>query len=473
MDWAQTEMAGIDLGDVRLNNRTISVLKSLGDKPTVNIPGAFNGWDETKAAYRLFDNEKVTGDKILAPHGKATLERMKSESVILHIQDTTELDYSGQSEKSASGYLNSESRLGLYLHAMIVTTPERVCLGAAKIDLWRRDKLKNQMTAAEKKAHNKLPIKEKESYRWIQGYQIACKTAEYFPEKRVVTIGDRESDIYELFLEAENKARDGLPHSDWLIRATGDRAVDDDELENERIRNKVGNSPILGEIEFTIPPRDKKPARKVRQSVQAMRVTIHVPYHKAKKEGYRAIAITAVFVKEIDPPDNVEPVEWLLLTNIELTDDLTAFQIIEWYLCRWDIEMYFKIFKSGCNVEKLQLDTMERMDACLSLYMVVAWRIFFITVLGRKCPDLPCDVVFHDFEWKSVYAINKKTAPPEKPPSLNEMITMVAKLGGFLARKSDGFPGSKVMWIGMQRMRDFALAWETSEMLAQQGGTYG
>lgn len=94
-------------------------------------------------------------------------------------------------------------------------------------------------------------------------------------------------------------------------------------------------------------------------------------------------------------------------------------------------------------------------------------------MLGRKCPDLPCDVVFHDFEWKSVYAINKKTAPPEKPPSLNEMITMVAKLGGFLARKSDGFPGSKLMWIGMQRMRDFALAWETSEMLAQQGGTYG
>ena len=105
--------------------------------------------------------------------------------------------------------------------------------------------------------------------------------------------------------------------------------------------------------------------------------------------------------------------------------------------------------------------------------MIVAWRIFFTTMLGRNCPDMPCDTVFDKSEWKAVYVVIYKAPPPDKPPTLSDMIKLIAGLGGFLGRKGDGFPGVKTMWIGMQRMRDFALAWDAFYSNPEEGSSYG
>ncbi len=134
-------------------------------------------------------------------------------------------------------------------------------------------------------------------------------------------------------------------------------------------------------------------------------------------------------------------------------------------MCRWQIEIYFKVIKSGCQIEKLQLENLDRIKACLAIYMIITWRILFTTMIGRIAPDMPCNKVFSDSEWKSVFAVVNREKPSDIVPSLNDMIKMVAQLGGFLNRVGDGEPGVKTMWIGMQRMRDFALSWELYHQL--------
>jgi Transposase Tn5 dimerisation domain len=131
----------------------------------------------------------------------------------------------------------------------------------------------------------------------------------------------------------------------------------------------------------------------------------------------------------------------------------------------WNIEIFFKILKSGCEIEELQFESFSRIANCLALYMIVAWRILYVTMIGRHCPDISSDLIFDESEWKAVYAITQRKKPPEVAPKLDVMIKMIASLGGYLGRKHDSEPGSQVMWIGIQRMRDFAVAWEVLQEL--------
>ena len=180
--------------------------------------------------------------------------------------------------------------------------------------------------------------------------------------------------------------------------------------------------------------------------------------------------VTALLATEIDPPAGDEPVEWLLLTNLPVDTPDQALEKIAWYLCRWQVEVFFTILKSGCKIEQLQLEKRERLEPAIGFYMIVAWRVLLLTDLGRACPEMPCDVVFDDAEWKAVNLVTQRQAPPEKPPSLDTMVRMVATLGGFLNRNSDGFPGPQSLWIRLQRAADFVLALEAQRSV---GGTCG
>jgi hypothetical protein len=175
--------------------------------------------------------------------------------------------------------------------------------------------------------------------------------------------------------------------------------------------------------------------------------------------------VTALLAQEENPPNGAAPIEWLLLTNLPIDTAEQATEKLAWYLCRWQIEIYFRILKSGCKVEELQLEKLERLEPALAIYMIIAWRVLYMTMLGRECPELPCNVVFADEEWQAVYIVAKRQPPPEKPPSLDTMVRMIAGFGGFLNRKGDGFPGPQTLWIGLQRGRDFALAIETTKAM--------
>jgi len=182
------------------------------------------------------------------------------------------------------------------------------------------------------------------------------------------------------------------------------------------------------------------------------------------------VTVTALLATEPQPPAGEEPLDWLLLTNLTVDTPEQAIEKLAWYLCRWQVEVYFKVLKSGCRVEQLQLEKRKRLEPALAFYMIIAWRVLYLTMLGRDCPQMPCDAVFADEEWKAVYLVTQRKPPPEQPPSLDMMVRMVATLGGFLNRKSDGFPGPKTLWIGLQRVPDFVLALEAQRSI---GTSYG
>lgn len=422
MSWAATEFAELDLGDQRRNRRLIKLAETFARQPMAAIPAACGGWAETQAAYRFFGQDAVDWRDILAPHWHNTATRMAEHPVVLCLQDTTELDFNGQNIVGL-GRLSYDAQRGMYLHPTYAVTPDREPLGVTDAWMWARPPKGESREVAE-------------STRWIEGYERVAEQAAAVPSTRLVYVADREGDILELMQRAAE-----LDHpADWLVRAQHDRKLP----EGGKLWARVTEGAPLGEIGFTQPARPGQPARKVRQSLWARRVTL--------APGVEA---TCVVARELQPPAGVKALEWRLLTNRQASDFEAAVQLIDWYRVRWEIELLFHIVKNACRIEALQLSTMARLERAIALYLVVAWRIARLMRLGRSCPDLPAELFFEPDEWRGAYALLKKPIP-KHPPRLNQVIRMIATLGGFLGRKGDGEPGVKTLWWGLQRVTDFA-----------------
>jgi hypothetical protein len=201
--WVEEELESIDLGDERLGKRCQLLLKRFAADAQASVNGACRGWSESVGAYRFFDHEAVDEHRVLQPHRDATLKRMEEHPVVLVVQDTTELDYtSRRNSLRGAGPLNDETRVGFYDHLQVAFTPHRLCLGVLAMEVWARD-WETFRTCKERKYD---PIQTKESYRWLQGYRRACQIAEQLPQTQIVSVADREADIYECFLEAQQPA---------------------------------------------------------------------------------------------------------------------------------------------------------------------------------------------------------------------------------------------------------------------------
>ena len=450
------ELAAIDLGDQRLNHRAQRVAEKLGEKPTVSIPAACGGWDETKAAYRLFDHPEVTAESVLAPHIACTEERLRAHPRVLCVQDTTELDYTSKQDIAGLGPLNYETRRGMYLHPTLALTPERVPLGLLDLYSWVRE----PGSLGQEKDPSRA-LEEKESVRWVDGFAGVNALAEQLEDTRLTYIADREGDIYDLFVEAPCPERG----ADWLVRVQHQERLLTD---GRKLRAVLDAAPVLTEVTFDKPASNGRPARTVHQQIKAVRVTLKAPSRPDRTLA--EVTVTALLAFEPNPPADEDPLVWVLLTNLPVETPQQAIEKLAWYLCRWQIEVYFKVFKSGCRVEQLQLEKRERLEPALAFYMIIAWRVLYLTMLGRECPQMPCDTVFADEEWRAVYLVTQRQAPPDAPPSLDTMVRMVATLGGFLNRKSDGFPGPKTLWIGLQRIPDFVLALQAQRSIGESCG---
>jgi hypothetical protein len=459
MEWAIAEMKTVSLGDERLNKRLISLLDTLGNHPQDSIPVACGGWSETKAAYRFFDNEHVNAEKILLPHRVATIERIKQQKTVLLLQDTTTLNFSGQHKRRDIGPINHDKHRGLLLHPTIAVTPERLCLGVIDTYHWAREELHHWESREEKNRENhKVPLKEKESYKWLISYKKAQEIAMLTPDTQIVTVADREGDLYDLYHEAFTSTQ--ISSAYWLIRAMVNRRLldKDDNLQTLKLIETVKSTKPIGIIEFELPARNKSERRRVKQAVYVNRVRLSPPDRKRKKTRYEIVETNVVIATEIDTPPGQSPLEWILLTNIPINDSTSAHEIVKWYLCRWQIEIYFRVLKSGCKIEKLQLETQSRFDSCLTLYMIIAWRILYLTMLARECPDAPCHIIFTEEEWKVAYMMVHHKKPSNKPITLSKMLNLIAQFGGYLNRKNDGEPGPAAIWIGLKRLRDFIKA---------------
>lgn len=419
----------MELGDARRTRRLIRLVEDLSARPTASLPLAVGGWAETKAAYRLLDNDALDWREVLEVHTRRTGERMQGYPVVLCIQDTTELDFTSQPGIAGLGRLSYAAQHGLYMHPTLVATPAGLALGV--IDAW--------MWAREPKDQPHV----KESTRWMEGYEIVADLAAQVPNTRLVYVADREGDLRELMDAA---ARRGHP-ADWLVRAKHNRHT----TAGDKLWDRLARSEPLGEVEFTLPAAPGRPARLVRQTLYRDRVTLPA------RKGAPAVTVTAILAREEHPPAGERAIEWRLLTNRAAEALEQVVELIDWYRRRWLVEILFRILKSGCRVEALQLGTLERLERALVIYLIIAWRILHLVTWGRDCPDLPCEVVFDPEEWQAAWIVAHRRPPPVTPPRLGDMVRLIAGFGGFLGRKSDGHPGPKAIWEGMQRVRAFAI----------------
>jgi hypothetical protein len=446
-NWSKEELSGINFGDERLNKRIIKLAGELGEQPQAFINQACEDWAATKAAYRFFDNEKVKETQILSAHSDRVVERMKRYDVVLAIQDTTEIDFTAHPEKEGMGQIGNENGKGLLMHSTLAVTTAGLPLGLLAQQIWARGKKRDRKNYE----HKKVAIKDKESQKWLDALE---QTMTCIPKGvQVVTVGDREADIFEFLIRAEQL------DADYVIRAMSNRCL----MTTDRsLWEELEQSPLAGRLEVEVAAKKDAPARTAKVSVRYAQVELKPPQRlkEVRIDGWKPVQLWAVYVKEVYAPQGVEPLEWMLLTNVPVNNYEDALERIEWYCQRWSIELFHKVLKSGCRVEDCLLATAARLKRYLTLMSVIAWRLFWLTHINRQHPQASCTTILADHEWQALYCrINKTTDLPTQPPTVRQAVRWIAQLGGFLARKNDGEPGITVIWRGWQRLTDIVATW--------------
>lgn len=446
-DWVKNETANQVMSDARLSKRLGKILDSLSTNAQKSIPNANDTWAETVASYRFFDNDNVTFDKIMSGHKAATIERIKHQPVVLIPQDTTFLNFATEAEAKNMGTLRVKDSDQQLLHTSIAITPSRVNLGVVEGGMWKRpEKIKGAKRQIK-------PIHEKESIRWLDHYDAACRVQAACPETTVVSIADREGDIHEWFQHAEKTAEH--KRAAYIVRAKANRTLELDDDETIALWDYVNSEKSIGKYSVDLPKRNGEPGRNAVLNVVASEVRL-----KGKGKARQPLFIYVVYAKEIDPPTGVKGLEWLLLTDLNVEDFNQARTVIEWYRCRWEIETYFRVIKGGCNIVDNRLRTDQRKLNCIAIYMIIGWRLHSVTMESRRQPEIPCSEVFSKKEWEMIWIMKTKTKPPSEPPSLRKITHLLAAMGGFLGRKGDGEPGVKTVWEGYFKLLHYLEATE-------------
>lgn len=448
-DWAEQEFGGAELGDQRLNQRLLTLARDFYARPQARLPQACQSPAKTKAAYRFFQHRETQMEPLLEPHYEATRQRLADQPVVLAVQDSTSLNYSTHPATEGLGPIGSKAEgvIGLWLHSTMAFNLEGTPLGLLDVQCWARD----GATFGKKHQRKQRPIEEKESWKWLKSFQRVTEVQRCLPATQLVSVGDRESDIYELFQLALAD-----PHGPrLLIRAEQDRLMAEGQ---GHLWRSLGQQPLQGIQPIQVPRRGAQPARQARLEVHFAHVTLQPPQGK---EQLGPLTLWAVLAQEVEAPSGVKPLRWMLLTTCRVDSFEAACEKLRWYTLRWGIEVYHRTLKSGCQIEQRQLGTADSIEACLAIDLVVGWRIFHLAKLGREIPDVPCTLYFEEAEWKALVAyVNKNPLPPNQPPSLRQALRLVATLGGFLERKSDGEPGTQTLWLGLQRLDDLTAMWK-------------
>ena len=449
-EWIEVEFETLNLNDKRLDARAHKIVGDFSARPTGSIPEFSENWAATKAAYNFFSNESVSAAAILAAQRQATLERMKEYRLVLGLHDTTEVNLTHFPESEGTGPLGSGKSQGFLTHSTFVVTPEGLPLGLLAQENWVR----SAETRGQSEQRRERPIEEKESYKWLKA--LTESSLDLPPETQLLMVSDRESDVLEYFLHPRPA------QVDLLIRAAQNRMVDGSEW---LLWQTVRRTPLSGCVTIEVEAKDKQPARTAQCQVRYQGVTVRPPKNRpAHLPKLKAVTLWAILLEEDAPPAGVTPLQWSLLTTMPVPCFDEACRLIEFYTLRWIIERFHFVLKSGCRIEERRFNTVVACQRFLALANLVAWRLLFLTYLGRLAPTLPCTIALQDAEWKALYCfIHKTQLPPAAPPSLQLAIRWIAQLGGFLARNADGGgllgAGVKVLWRGWQRLSDLVQTW--------------
>ena len=462
--WVEREIEGCEFPDERLKTRFGKLLGQLGKKIGAALPTACQDWAATKAAYRFFDNPRVDECIILAGHFAATSARMAAtKGPLLVLHDTTEFSFQrerpetiGKTRRLPNCRIGNQpiTKCGLLMHSSLAITPQGKPLGLAAVKFWTRKKFKgtNALKGRGKDGGKhlvnttRIPIEQKESIRWLENLQQSTQLAN--PD-RCIHIGDRESDIYELFCVAKEKG------THFLVRTCVDRLAG---TGNTTIARKMKREPIQGTHQVEVLDAKRQPIQ-VELQLRYSHMTVHPPIGKHQK--YPPLSLTVIHAWERGKPQGRKPIYWKLLTDLPVENLESAIEKVAWYSQRWKLETFHKVLKSGCRAEDAKLRTAERLTNLLAVFCIIAWRVFWLTMVHRTNPNTAADAVFSETE---IAILNHLAGDPEKsvPKNVAHYILAVATLGGYLNRKSDGPPGNTVLWRGLSRLTDIHLGVELS-----------
>ena len=380
-DWAEEEFGNARLGHERLRQRLLMIARDFYARPQAQIPQACQSRARTKAAYRFFQHPETTMDVLLEPHHEATQQRIGKEKIVLAVQDTTSLNYSTHPATKIwdRSVPSPDGIIGLIVHDTMAFSLEGTPLGLLDVQCWARD----GDEFGKKHQRKQRPIEQKESHKWLQSFRQVAEIQQHCPNTMLVSVGDREADIYELF----HLALEDPIGPELLVRAEQDRLLADGQ---GHLWSMVEQQPLAGIQELHVPRRGNRPAREAQLEIRFAEVTLKPPKGKASLWSIKAVGragsgsrCTAI---------RVEPLRWMLLTTCRVDNFDQATEKLDWYTKRWCIEIFHRTLKSGCKIEERQLGSAIRIEACLAIDMVVAWRIYHLTKLGREVPDVPCTV---------------------------------------------------------------------------------
>jgi len=450
-DWAEQEFGQVRLRDRRHRERLYTVARDFYAQPGANIPQACQSRAKTKAAYRLFQHKAVSMDAILSSHYHSTMERIARAKtpVVLAVQDTTSFNYDTHADMEGLGPINKhvDGAQGILMHDTMAYTTEGTAMGLVDIQVWARD----PKQFGKRVTRYQRPIEQKESFKWLKSFRAAARLQRQLGQATtVVSVGDREADVYELFrLALSDPLQPKL-----LVRAEQDRRVKDT---GAGLWPYMEKQAVAGQRVLHLPRRKGRAARDCVLEIRFARVELRPPKRNA---ALGTLSLWAVYVTEVNPPSPKEAIEWMLLTTLEVKNFEQALEKVDWYNKRWGIEEYHRTLKSGCRIEDRQLGDRTVWEKCLAIDLVVAWRIEHIKKLARETPQAPCTVAFEEHEWQALLAFKRPEQPlPATPPNLREITRLTAELGGFLGRKGDGEPGSTTLTRGLQRLQDIAAAY--------------
>lgn len=460
--WVEQEIEGCEFSDQRLKSRFGKLLGQLSEKIGAGLPTACQDWAATKAAYRFFDNPRVDESIILAGHFAATKSRMSAaKGPLLVMHDTTELSFQrerpeaiGKTRVLPSARLGRQpiTKCGLLMHSSLAITTAGKPLGLTAVKFWTRKKFKGTNALAgrgkdgSKHTVNatRIPIEQKESIRWLENLE---QSTELVNPDRCIHIGDRESDIYELFCLAEEKS------THFLVRTCVDRLAGTGKT---TIAKKMQRESIQGTHQIEVLDAKRRPIE-ITLQLRYSQMTVHPPIGKHKK--YPPLSLTVIHAWEQGKPKGRKPICWKLLTDLPVDSLESAIEKVDWYSQRWKIETFHKVLKSGCRVEDAKLRTAQRLTNLIAVFCIIAWRVFWLTMVNRTNPHSSADAVFTETE---IAILNHLADESDQPPPKNvaHYLIVVAKLGGYLNRKNDGPPGNTVIWRGLSRLTDIHLGVE-------------
>ena len=439
--WAQSQFTSAKLGDRRRTQRLVKIATHLAQSPGGTLPQAFPEWSDLKAAYRFFNQPKISFQEIQRPHWERTRAACQEPGQYLLIEDTSELDYTDHPMTEELGCIGDGRGRGLLLHTTLAMRiegwdweerPQAVALGLLSQQCWSRwgrPKRKGRET------RRQLMSRSRESQRW------AATLEEGGPPQGStwIYVADRESDFYE---PIERCQRQGV---DFVIRGFHDRVLSQG---NGHLKVEIAKAPVRGRLSIEVRARAGRAARTAQIEVRTLALNLNGP---RRLEGKRPdFQVNVVEVREINAPQGIQPLHWLLLTSLPCDTWTQVRRIIGIYTLRWCVEEYHKALKSGAGAEDSQMERAYRIESLVAVLGVVAVRLFNTKWLARTRPDEPVNPKIFGPELLTLLAA--KFGKPQGGWTHQTALVAVARVGGFLARRSDGMPGWQTIWRGWNRL---------------------